>query len=175
MLRPPSLRTRSTERWRRQRFVGGVEQRVFLQAPAAERRRAERQDARTGLVGAVEPQLDFAFEGHTQKGRVVDPPLTVMHPRRGRRYSFRTVTKVSCPLRRTSRKAVLPSATCPSRRLASAGEVTSRRFTCRMMSPRSQAVAEGRAALFDVGDEHALGVGGQPQAARHVRGERAHA
>ena len=120
-------------------FVRGVEQGVFLQAAAAERRGADRHDARPRVVGGVEPEFDLAFEGHTQKGRVVRPALTVMHARRGRRYCFRTVTNVSCPLRRMSMNAVLPSATWPSRRLASAGEVTSRRFRSASAATASRA------------------------------------
>ena len=45
-------------------IVGRIEQTVFLQPPAAQRRGADGEDALARLLGAVEPQLDLALERH---------------------------------------------------------------------------------------------------------------
>ena len=47
-----------------QPLVVGVEQAVFLEPAAAQRRGAEREDPRARLVGTVETKLDLAFERH---------------------------------------------------------------------------------------------------------------
>ena len=43
-------------------LVTGVEQRIFLQPAAQERRRACRHDGRSRFLGRLEPQLDLAFD-----------------------------------------------------------------------------------------------------------------
>ena len=47
-----------------QPLVVGVEQRVFLEAAAVQRRGAERENLRPCLVGTVEAKLDLALERH---------------------------------------------------------------------------------------------------------------
>ncbi len=68
-LLPDSTRTLSTQRRCRNVSDGIVEQGVFLQAAAAQRRRAGGLDRRAGFFDRVEPELDFAFErgGHAHK------------------------------------------------------------------------------------------------------------
>ncbi len=131
-------------------LVVGVEQTVFLQAPAVERRGAERENLRSCLVGALEAELDLALERHV-------------------RYSLRTVTKVSWPPRKTSRNAVPFDGTCASARLASCGVRTGASIDAQNHVAARDAGAKRRAALLDVGHEHALGVGRDAKLPRHVR------
>ena len=79
-----------------QQLVFGVEQRVFLQPAAVQRRGAERENLRACLVGTVEAKLDLALER----------PIALTVP-----YSLRTVKNCSWPPRSTSRNAVPPDGT----------------------------------------------------------------
>ena len=61
-LLPLSTRTRRTQRRWRSCSSLGVEQRILLQPPAEQRRRACRDDGRSRFLDRLEPQLDLAFD-----------------------------------------------------------------------------------------------------------------